>query len=198
MTTGTTAINPAEIIIKDYIELNSMSPDRSSWSESYFKDNPPRYYRFKRMASCFEVLGYQNINYESLTHTINLPKLNEDQINSVISTIETAFPIEYEQYLEKWSFFSPRTTFDFLIRMLVSIYSFNFQRSGVLEASGYHMIPVLMLEHLEEKLTPEKEAVEKTLCLLLNPEEKTYNPIDLVTKYDFPLVDLEEIDLDWL
>jgi hypothetical protein len=50
--------NPAELFIKDYLELNSMIAKGEKWLPDEFIENPPRYYRILRAQACLRAMGY--------------------------------------------------------------------------------------------------------------------------------------------
>ena len=49
-------LNPAKILVQDYLELNSMTLGLSEWTEEHFKDNPPRLLRLQR-SGLLELFG---------------------------------------------------------------------------------------------------------------------------------------------
>ena len=84
-----------------------------------------------------------------------------------------------------------------LLKTRLLTHRFSSLRNGVMVASGHFLTPVLVLEHIENKLKDEQVALDNALVFLLNPETILFEYSELVEKYGFPDVDIDEIDDDY-
>jgi hypothetical protein len=52
-------LNPAAILLQDYLEIMSLCSGLRTFSPATFEHNPPRYYRLKRIQACLKALDIQ-------------------------------------------------------------------------------------------------------------------------------------------
>jgi hypothetical protein len=77
-------------------------------------------------------------------------------------------------------------------------YGFLSYKKSVLAASGHFLTPYLIADKLQQKLADDTHVLDEVLSLLLNPTNKQLTHEELVECFDFPDVDLDDIDLEWM
>lgn len=57
--TNNELLNPAIILLKEYLELLDLHPKQDQWKELSEKSNPPRYYRYQRIKILFSGFRFE-------------------------------------------------------------------------------------------------------------------------------------------
>ena len=68
----------------------------------------------------------------------------------------------------------------------------------MLEGFEMNSIPLKIMSDIDTKLIKEVEGINHILYYLLNPKGIRYTIVELKTKFHYPDVDLDEIDLEWI
>lgn len=193
-------LDPAKILIADYIELITMIVDTPTWEEQTFADNPPRFFRIKRIKACLNALGLQCESFHDLDNGLPVEDVSFDIFLKVQEVLATAFSIDLNQLINERNknSYSASSQFQLLLATRANIHRFKSLRNGVLVASGYYLTPIFVLKNIEQKLSEPSLAIDTALSLLLNPEQKFLSYKELVTEYNFPDIDLNDIDIEWL
>jgi len=190
-------LNPATILLDDYLEMMSMTSGMQTWDAEQFKDNPPRYYRMQRIQACMKAL---NIHVQYVHQFKSggwcLP-LSEAMVELILQILEGPFQLDYASYIEEPNSFSEHNTFDMLLDIREIMSKYKYLHGSVLAASGHFLTPLFMLNHLQEKQESEKKAIDEVLQLLMNPTELRLTREELITQFGYPDVDLDAIDLEW-
>ena len=126
-------------------------------------------------------------------------ELSEERINQLYTKLGDSFYLDTESYIlpDDKNVISPSFIFNMLLKTRLLTHRFSSLRNGVMVASGHFLTPVLVLEHIENKLKDEQVALDNALVFLLNPETILFEYSELVEKYGFPDVDIDEIDDDY-
>jgi hypothetical protein len=72
------------------------------------------------------------------------------------------------------------------------------KNSGVMAASGVYKIPFNLMKDINRKIIKEFSGIEQILGYLINPEGVKYSVEELNLKFGYPIIDLLDIDFDWL
>lgn len=191
-------LNPAKILVQDYLELNSMTLGLSEWTEEHFKDNPPRLLRLQRIRACLSCLEIETADFHSFEKGEWVQPVSDELLETILLVLKTPFELDYEQYITSEDRYSERYHFGEFLSIRVALYKLSSIRKSVLAASGHFLTPVLALHYLEKKVEAECLALDEVLQLLLNPKELRLERQTMVTDFGFPDVDLDELDLEWL
>jgi hypothetical protein len=124
---------------------------------------------------------------------------NRELFDKVEQLLVQAFQLPISDYVDEHNntYFSCASHFQMLLATRLNLHQLSAQRETVMASSGHFQTPVRIIEKLEVKLTMEVEILQQALCILLNPEGKRFTMEEMTTQFGFPVVDLDEIDLDW-
>jgi hypothetical protein len=192
-------LDPARLLIEDYFELKTLTTDIEHWTDDDLNSNPPRYYRFLRIKACLKALQINSEKIKEFELGQFNTELSEERISQLYTKLGDSFNLETESYIlpDDKKVISPSFIFNMLLKTRLLTHRFSSLCNGVMAASGHFLTPVLVLEHIENKLKDEQVALDNALVFLLNPETILFEYSELVEKYGFPDVDIDEIDDDY-
>lgn len=192
MVKGGSSLNDEFLIFKLFFELKQLEQNLENWKEENLKDNPPRFYRFMMIKS---ILNYYNI---SLDDFINGDFLNQfkDENRQIINDKLISFDNLNEFLIDCDIQFLYKKLFEFRLK-LESVFNFN---SGLLAIFESRILPIKLIENKIEIFKNETEIIDEILCSLLlsAKNEHRIDMIKLISEFNFPMVDLYEIDADWI
>lgn len=193
-------LDPARILIADYVELKTLVSNEIPWDEQTLIHNPPRYLRILRIKACLKALNLSCDNFRDFETGVPIREMKSEKFIEVEELLWSGFSIDRSDYMDEdcGIFFSSTNHFHMLLATRLNIHRFHAQRDTVLAASGHFLTPVLVIDKIEEQLNSSKNVLEKALSLLLNPEGHSYTLSELIDQFDFPDADLDAIDLDWI
>lgn len=191
-------LNPAAILLQDYLELTGYVPDLSDWKKDALISNPPRYFRLLRIEACLKALQIEVADFHHFQRGLWCQHDEEALVNKIMGILKEPFQLDYARYIGANDSFSGMITFRMLLDIRKAISGFASLKSGIFEMSGHYCTPVFMLDHLEQKIATEQKTVDEVLLLLLNPKEIEMFQEQLIHEFGFPDVDLDEIDGDWI
>jgi hypothetical protein len=79
-----------------------------------------------------------------------------------------------------------------------NIYQFNALQNTVLTASENYVVPLLVTDAILDDLNKYSKTLDELLIQILNPKNVSFSFKEMIEKFDFPDIDLEKIDLDWI
>jgi hypothetical protein len=191
-------LNPATILLDDYLEMMSLTSGLQTWDAEQFKDNPPRYYRVQRIQACMRALNIHTHQVHQFKSGGWCMPISEDLVQYIQSVLKVPFKLDYASYIDSHSRFTENYFFRMLLDMREIMSKYTHLQQAILAASGHFLTPVFMLNHLQEKQESEKKAIDEVLQLLMNPTELRLTREELIAQFDYPDVDLDEIDLEWI
>ena len=62
----------------------------------------------------------------------------------------------------------------------------------------YYLLPILTKQKLNQLIVEEVKLIDELLIFLINPLGHNYSKKDLCLFFQYPNIDLEELDLDWI
>ncbi len=191
-------INPATLLLEDYLEVMSLTSGLKVWDAEPFESNPPRYYRLKRIQACMKALNIQSQSVNDFKYGGWCPSISIDAIERIQNFLKGPFQLDYESYIDEHSHFSQDYMFHMLLEIREIMSKYKSLHDSVLAASGHFLTPVHILQSLQSKQESEEKAIDEVLYLLMNPSLLFYSREELIANFGFPDVDLDEIDLEWV
>jgi hypothetical protein len=185
-------------LLKNFLELYTLSNDTSKWSAANFAKNPPRLYRLQMIAAVLKALkiegSYQEFEYGQFLYDEGRQDLAgfKTRVEENYSTIFETINLEDEENSDF------QFIFEVLLRYRIKLHQFISVKATVLEAAGINKIPLTIMSEIENKLQNDIAAIDNILCYLLNPTGMAYSIEELKTKFNYPNVDLDKIDSDWI
>lgn len=191
-------------VINQFLEFQSLVLNTAMWKESELMDNPPRLYRFNQLQALFRafdlgqlpefengnfvekrpVEGYQIIFDKVQKDFKNLELYNEIYILNLIKGRDN---IRYVTDLFKRLFLYRKR--------LSQVLTFN---SGVLAASHLYYYALLKTEELNKIINENLEPIDTIIGLIISPNNQSFSRKQLIEKFDYPDVNLSEIDIKWM
>lgn len=193
-------------LLDKVIDFKELTPDSDNWTLDEIKSNPPRLIRLKQIQSLAQAF-LKNSKGECIV---------PDDPGSVVSSIlkgdfikrrrissyckAVAFIKQYlgeddlrEIYLDELAYIYPLwTNYKLQINSLLSFNS-RFMVCGLTSIKFTYWVTDSISSNLLEKCTDLNKALE----LILNPKGLTFTENVLIKKYNYPVDDLKEIDLDF-
>ena len=193
-------INPAKTLIRDFIELNTLSRDYKAWTHEKLNLNPPRYYRLLRMEACLRALGISFKSWDHFSKGVLIYDAKHENLQKrIFEKVKENVQEKYKEIFETMSYleFDCEYYFFMFLSMRKSFFEFNTLQSCVLSTSDSYCMPLILLDDIIVGFEDYIHHLEILLAYFLNPE-MTEIPLDLmVSEFGFPNVDLEKIDWEW-
>jgi hypothetical protein len=194
-------INPAKLIIDDYLELKALVENSENWKEEKLKDNPPRYFRLLRLNACLKALGIKfeswkefEKGYFKADHSSKIDRVRLFKLMSSLTKNGTSqFTILADEMEIDSNYYMYMA-----LAMRRNIYQFNALQNTVLTASENYVVPLLVTDAILDDLNKYSKTLDELLIQTLNPMNVSFSIREMIEKFDFPEVDLEKIDLDWI
>jgi hypothetical protein len=197
----TKSINPAQIFLKDYLELKVLEKDTDKWTIDKLKSNPPRYFRLKRILSCMSALGIKFDNWidfeKGYFHNNQKIKLEAEKILKFMSQLLRDKTCQFSISSDKFEI-DNAYYFYMALTLRRTIYQFNTLRDTVISTSENYILPLLVIDDMLKDLKTYTKTFDRLLIDFLNPRKITIAKKEMIEKFEFPNIDLDEIDLDWI
>lgn len=187
-------LNIGQLLLDQLLDLTSYSPVIEDWNEGLFKDNPPRSIRLKRINSYLKALNI-DCNYATLFNGEFVKDTQCYSINKLIELYPEArnSDFTYGADQQDWEAFYKQLMKHVLL--VDEVLNFN---SGLLSASGLYGSLYIISSKTNNQIRKAIGKEKIILTWLLNPEKVEMSIDELINKYDYPDVDLSEIDLEWI
>lgn len=183
-----------------FLELRSLTPELSDWTEEMLSDNPPRKFRLQQLVALFRAFDIpwnpqsfvdgkfiqsEHPRYDSLLSKLFTELLSRKPL------IDKTLVIRDHRYQLPLFF---KTLFDYRER-IDEVLSFS---GGVMAASGLFQLAHKKANVLNRIIHKNIADIDDTLAALISPEMAVFSVEQLVRDYGYPDVDLSEIDEDWI
>ena len=190
--------NPAKLFLKHYLELEGLMHPSEIWEEHKLESNPPRYYRLSRINACMKALGLEVNNWANLRSEFLNLTISADAKKQLEDVLANQFELDYSSYMRDRKNINPGNMFSMLLTIRVATYQLNVIYDSVLAASDHYLTPLMVIRNINEKLQPDNIALDDAIALLINPNNIQLTLEELADCFGYPVVDLDEIDLDWM
>jgi hypothetical protein len=186
-------------LLKTFLDLYSLNNKVENWSLKEFQKNAPRLVRLQMIDSLFLALNIQ-CSYSDFMKGLFIKDYNLynwDELKAIITNKHKKGMNQVhfqgnESAYELQVFFQELFEYRLLMEDLVK------KNSGVMAASGVYKIPFNIMKDINRKITKEFAGIEQILAYLLNPGGLQYSIEELNLQFGYPIVDLMDIDFDWL
>ena len=186
----------AKDVLDLYLEFEGLQPDEGTWIEDNIQDNPPRFYRLKSLQSLFRAFDLGNIqefaegtfilertigDYSALTQQMKseLETNTKSRIREPLTLKNIVFLfkrlLEYRRRCDKVTDFS----------------------SGLYACSGNTKYAYYKIEQINSAIRKKISPIDNILASITSPSGKLISKDALVKHFDYPDVDLNEIDAEW-
>jgi hypothetical protein len=188
-----------KLLIKIFLDLYFLNGKVENWSLKEFEKNPPRLVRLQMIDSLFLALDIK-CSYSDFMKGLFIKDYDLYDWNELEAIIKNKHKkgmnqvhfhgneSSYEMQVLFQELFDYRLLLDNLIK----------KNSGLMAASGVYRIPFNLMKDIDRKITKEFAGIEQILAYLINPRGLHYSIEELNLQFGYPIVDLLDIDFDWL
>ena len=189
--------NPAKLLLLDVFELYSLEPDYKGWAQENFEEGSPRDYLLQRIQALMRSLQFKNNDVDALFNA-DEKRLIEVNLVNLFSRFPSLVALKKNHSDSTPSPSLSPFFYEHLFRHALNISTVLKLNAGVMAASGFNGMVVEYTESLNTKIALLAQEELDILEYLFNANEKLFSLQQLHEKYDYPLVDLDEIMVDWL
>ena len=155
-------------------------------------------YRLQMIDSLMAALKI-NSSYQEFEYGEFLFEEGRQDLAGFKSRIEENYPFIFETvFLKNRKNSDFQFVFEVLLRYRIKVQQLINVKTFVLEVSGINTIPLTIIAGMDAKLENDIAIIDNILYYLLNPKGINYTKEDLITKFNYPDVDLAKIDEDWI
>lgn len=176
----------ATLLIKKFFELRNLSKYKQ-WDEENFKNNKPRLYRYRQLKALFEAYDIPfDIKKFRKGRFINS---KDKRYNPFIKDIGIQIRRNYqgESLAKAWV-----QLFDYYASLQKSLC----YTDGVILSSGAYSFVYRKIKINNKKIRENLTEIENILATFISPTNKSFSLKELSKKYHYPIVDLDEIDME--
>jgi len=176
-----------------FLEFKGMQPDEDTWTQDLLQDDPPRFYRFKMLQSLFKAFDLGDVR-EFDEGAFVLRRKIEDysalvkQMKSELKSV-TKFRKGEEITLHEIAFLF-RRLMDYRRRWDRVI---NFS-SGLLACSARYRYASYKTSEVNSQIRDKIAPINDILTVIMSPMLKVISKEELLTHFDYPDIDLSDID----
>jgi len=182
-------------LVQLYFDLSLFEPNYNLWSETYFIEKQPILIRFKKLNA---LLSAVNCNLSTFVNGEFLKDDDPELLETSLFVINKTYP-KLIKRLNEYEYVNTKKL-NFLFTRLLEyrtkvelLFDCN---SNVLAVSGFHTLPINMTFEINKKIKRQTNIIDNILLLLIEPLFTEVTLELLVENFDYPNVDLDEIDLE--
>jgi hypothetical protein len=191
MVSGEKTITARSLLLA-FLELRRMSPEFGDWTEDHLASNPPRLFRLRQLVALFRAFGLPWDPPAFVEGKFIRPEL--PRYAALMSKLLAELPKGAGRWPDGHQlpeFFA--ILYDYR-EQIGRVLAFS---SGVLEASGLYLHAHNKAGELNRVIAANVGIVEDALVELISPEAAAFSLEQLARDFEYPDVDLFDIDSDW-
>lgn len=203
-------IDPGQLLLQRFLELYDIQPDLDTWSLRDLKYNPPRYFRLKMICALFKFFHisknihafaegkfiqdpYKITGLYDIGGVIDLLLKNG---NHVIHAYQATGKLN--QLRSEYDVYDARHAFEYLLKFRTKLESILTYNNGYLAAGLTTGLKLIIVNHFNHRIEREVDFLDRILIEFINPYKVTVTLEELNNEYGYPLVDIDEIDWEWV
>jgi hypothetical protein len=182
-----------------FLELYVLNDKIDTWSIEKFRDNPPSLYRLQMINSYMQALEIKGTYLEFIQGAF-ITNIQLDKWGDFKIKIKKMLPANQE-YLDsrlpmKVSDIS--SIFQILMQYRLNAALLLSSNDGIYTASGEFRTFVNLMNNINRKLFRDLKKIDMVLSFCINPNEIIYTKKELKSKYNFPNVNIMDVDIEWM
>ena len=188
-------LNPGELLLLKISELASIEPDLRNWTKENFKDNPPRDLRLRQIYSLMnsinikiEIMDFIKGDFIPQKHSYSVDFLeNISDLKGLMNFggTESIPAEEWKGFFKKLMAYKLES---------IAILSIN---DSTYAASGLFALGLALTNTLNKGFAKKLSPLNKILIYLINPLGTRCTLSHLSECCAYPVVDMNQIDLEW-
>ena len=187
----------AKDILDLYLEFTYMEPDKNVWDEDWLQNNDPKLFRLKILKSLFRAFDLGEIKDFDDGSFILKRKLEDYDFlkKKIVSDLGTKPGLAYSQALDLSDIaYMFQTWLLQLIECEKVIKSYSF----VMMVSEQTYYTFHKIKEVNMGIRQSTADMSEIICAMISPSRKTIVREELVSNFDFPDIDLADIDAEWM
>ncbi|MGP8217563.1 MAG: hypothetical protein ACLQQ4_18490 [Bacteroidia bacterium] len=187
----------AKDLLQKTIELVSISPDGTKWSEENLKD-PRQLYRYKQITVLLEAFGIQKDLGAFLLGDFTF-KRSEADYKKLLREIEWVLS-RFKKVNGKLEVSKRKLSLLFKLAFgyRLSIYNTMKYWDSYLLADPVLLFPQITTKWLNAELLKHGNILDGLLCSIIDPDNQEIPISILIEKYRYPDINIEQVDLDYI
>lgn len=194
-------------LLEKVIEFTTMTSDPVEWSYEEQQGNPPRFVRLKQIHSLMDAFIPELKPSKDIRRSIenffvgnflaNRPV--KEYVNLTEKIDQTIANSRYNgAYNEKLDVFDLRSNYCHLMDYYLKMKSLVNHNNGQMEVSYPFMFSYIITDSVSEILKSKVEIISTLLVEFIDPKNYAYTEDELITHFNYPVVDLMEMELEWI
>lgn len=184
-------------LLKNFIDLYNYDSEIETWSLEKFKENPPRLYRLQIIIALMNALeihcSYIDFKNGCFISDIQAERWDHfKESNKFLRKIKSKSNIVTIKSSGIITIFNSLMHYRLLAQKLVTC------NDNIYAASAEFNLFSKLMNNPNKLLIKDLKKIEKVLQFCINPKKIKCNKSKLIDSYNFPDVDLNEIDLEWM
>jgi hypothetical protein len=194
-------------LLEKIIEFTNMTPDPEEWSFERQKSNEPRFVRLEQIQALMNAfipeLIYSKGIRESIEAFYSGDFMRSRQIKDYRKLLETI-----DKTIAKSDFRTDRkqkiyvsdlrNNYCSLLNYYLKLNSLINHNKSMMEISYPYFFPYILTNSISDSLSSKARKLKPILALFIDPFKRKYTVDELIKQFDFPDVDLIDLDLDWM
>jgi hypothetical protein len=180
-----------------FFELYAFEPNLKNWEEERLIDEPIKLYRLQMLKSLLRAFSIEvNINdflkgiHINQMHVARWSDFKLRKLSKVKSQLRSLETQEITSTEELQSIFQSAIAYRMQAQLLFS------SNDHIYAASGNFLFYLRAMNHINKKLNNELSMLNDYLIFCLNPNQLKLKKRELMKNYNFPKVNLLDLDLD--
>lgn len=194
-------------LLDKVIEFTTMTSDPVEWSYEEQKGNPPRFIRLKQIHSLMDAFIPELMPSKDIRQSIenllvgnfltNRPlKEYTDLMGKIDKAIENSRFSGAQK--KKLDVFDLRSNYCNLMDYYLKMNSLINHNNGMMEISYPYMFSFIVTDLVSEALKSKIATLSNLLVEFIDPKNLAYTEEEMISRYNYPVVDLPEVDVEWL
>lgn len=187
----------AQTVLDLYLEFEAMQPDKRTWTPDKLRDNPPRLYRFQMLTSLFRAFDLGDLRKFSEGTFVRQRRIDDyaaliRQMESELKTV-TKFRKGEDISLHEIAFLFTRLLE--YRRRWDTLMHFS---SGLLACSARYRYASFKVDEVNSQIRDRIAPINDILARIISPHQKVISKAELIAQFNYPDVDLLDINTDYL
>jgi len=194
-------------LIETVIEFTNMTPDPDEWSFEMQKRNEPRFVRLEQIQALMNAFVPELLYSKGIRESIERfysgefinNRLIEDYsklVGKIDKTIsKSAF---YDSPKGKISISDLQDNYRNLLNYYLKLNKLLSHNKGLMEISYSYFFPYIITNSISDSMGSKAIKIKTILASFIDPFKRSYTLDKLVQQYNYPDVDLLDLDLDWM
>lgn len=194
-------------LLEKVIEFTGMTNDSSEWTFEEQRGNPPRLVRLQQIHSLMKAFVPELMSTKDIQWSIKnfytgnfITHRSVEDYSELIVIIDKT--IEESRFRgarkEKLDVYDLRSNYCDLMDYYLKLKSLLNHNHSLMEISYSDMFSYIITDSISGSIYSETETISKLLREFIDPGGHSFTEEELIEQFRYPVVDLQDMDLDWM